>query len=68
MLRLRIVAVFTENCLITAASDQIYVAARHASTRANICNAHITKQLYSAVFSGLRAEVAAATVLQQILA
>jgi hypothetical protein len=51
-----------------AATDQIYVAAQPKSTRTNVCNARIIKHLYSAVFSGLRAEVAAATVLQQILA
>ena len=51
-----------------AATYQISVCAQHESPRTHICNTRSIKQLYFSVFCSLKAEVVAATVLQQILA
>ena len=53
---------------MSGATDQISVCAWYESIRIHVCNTLIAKQLYLTTFFALRAEIEAATVLQQILA
>ena len=59
---------FIHNPLQTGHTDQISVCARFNSTPTNFCNVLTAKQVCSTSFSGQRAEITTATLLQQILA